>query len=98
MNTVEVKFDAPKETHELGVAVAKLMANYKTAVADGFQVGQDVPAILMGSFNEIMAGIDGIDKSPEEFKNDPVKAAMGMLVPLADGISELIKKDEQPAQ
>lgn len=98
MNTVKVEFEAPKETHELGLAIAKLMKNYKAAVADGFQVGQDIPAILMGSFNEVMAGIDGVDKVGAEFKADPVNAAMGALVPLADGISELVKKDEQPAE
>lgn len=98
MNTVKVEFDAPKETHEVGKAIAGLMKNYKVAVADGFQVGQDAPAILMGSFNELMAAIDGVDQIGAEFKADPVNAAMGALVPLAEGISELVKKDEQPAE
>ena len=96
METVEVKFDAPKETHEMGKAINGLMKNYKQAVADGFQVGQDIPAILMGSFNDLMAAIDGIDKIDDEFKKEPIKAAMGALVPLADAIGELVKKDDKP--
>lgn len=94
MDYVDIQFKGAKETHEIGVAVKGVIAAYKQAVADGWQAGTDIPAILMASYGKLTDAIDGANKIGDEFKGEPVKAAMGMLVPLAQGVELLIEKDE----
>lgn len=98
MQLVKIETEVTKEVHELGVAVKKVIEAYKLATADGFQVGQDVPAILMASYGDLTKAIEGVDQADDEFKAEPVKAAMGALIPLSEGVELLMEKKEDAAE
>ena len=70
MEKIEVKLQVTKEAHELAMAVVEVIKGVKLALADGFQPGQDIPAIILGSLNHLMKGIEGADKLPKEALED----------------------------
>ena len=67
---MQITVDVPKETQELVDALVNIVENAKVALADGWQPGQDIPVILMGSIGAIREGIEGMDKMPAEAKAD----------------------------
>jgi len=93
LRTIET--NVTPEVNDIGVAVKKIMINYKEATKDGFQAGQDIPAILMGSYQDLLKAIEDADKVGEEFNIEPFKASIGVLVPVSEGLEVLLKKDEQ---
>ena len=102
MNKVNLSTEVPKEIHELMVAVAKLMSEARKATADGFQLGQDLPLIVTASMGDVMAGVAGVEKLGDEWKEDPAAFIKAVLINAADIVAPFLeKKDdagEQPAQ
>jgi hypothetical protein len=94
MEILKIETEVTKEVYEIGLAIKKVIATYIEANKDGFQAGTDIPAILMGSYQDLLKAIEDADKSGAEFKGEPVKAAMGALIPLAEGVELLQKKSE----
>lgn len=91
MELVKIETEGTKEVHEIGLAVKGVIEAYKQATADGWQLGQDIPAILMASYQKLTTAIDGADKADDEFSAEPAKASIGALIPLIEGV-ELLRK------
>jgi hypothetical protein len=98
METKKIEVVVTKEVHEIGVAVKGVISAYKEATKDGFQAGQDIPAVLMASYSKLTEAIEGADKVGGELKEEPVKAAMGALIPLSEGVELLMEKKEDAAE
>lgn len=98
MNTLKLEVEVSKEVNEIGEAIKTIVESYKLAVADGFQAGTDIPAVLMASYQKLIAAIEGMDQADDEFKADPIKAAMGALIPLSEAVAILSKKEEVVAE
>lgn len=94
MEIIKVETEVTKEVYELGCALKAIMVNTKLAVADGFQAGQDIPAILMGSMQDLLAAVAGIEKVDDEFIGEPAKASKAIVVPVLEGVDVLVKKKE----
>lgn len=73
--------DIPNETGELVKGLSKFVASIKTAMADGWQPGTDLPAIMMAAMSDLPAAIDGWDQLDDEAKANPeaMIAAAGIL-------------------
>ena len=95
---VDVSTKGTKELNELGNALKKVIVATKEATADGFQAGTDIPAVLMASYQDLTKAIEGIDKAGSEIKAEAVKAIVGVLVPVAEGVELLLDKDEESAE
>ncbi len=95
MKLIKIETEVTKEVYEIGLAVKGVVVAYKLATKDGFQAGQDIPAILMASYQELTKAIEGADLVDDEFKGEPVKAAMGALLPISEAVSLLSSKDEE---
>jgi len=67
---VDKSVQVSKEADELMVAIAAITKATKVALKDGFQAGQDIPAIVAVAFTQLLTAIDGIDKLPEEAKSE----------------------------
>ena len=74
MATILVEVEVSKEAYELGVGAARIIAAVKSAVSDGWDVGQDLPPIIAALFAE-MAAVEGVDKIGDEMKEDPAAFA-----------------------
>lgn len=81
---VEVKVLVPKETYELEQGIVKFVAACKAALDDGFQPGQDLPALLTAAIASLLPAIDGVQKLPAEAVGD----VAGMV-----GVGGLLAKD-----
>ena len=59
----------PKELNDVRVAIVKIVESSKKACEDGFQAGQDIPAVVMASYQSLVLAIDGISKVKYEAKH-----------------------------
>lgn len=64
----ELTVEVSKETHELAIALVGIAAATKKALADGFQPGQDIPAIVTEAWAKLPEAIQGMDQVDDEFK------------------------------
>ena len=92
MDSVKMEMEVPKECYELGLMVKKLLIEVKKAKVDGFQAGQDIPQVVLASLQDIMKGLDGVNKVGDEFKEMPASSVMAIVAPVMDGVVEMLKK------
>lgn len=76
MDTVKVEIELPKEMAAIKEAIGKMVGAVKTSLADGWQPGTDLPAILIAGMAELPAAIAGLSSLPAEFKADKGKAVV----------------------
>lgn len=81
MALVKKEIEIPKEAAELAEAIAQAVKAVKDALADGWQVGTDLPALAVQLMAILPPAIAGIDQLPAEFKAD--KGKMVLAVALA---------------
>jgi len=89
---LKVEVEVCKEVYELGKAVESTMKAYKLAVADGFQAGQDIPAVLLSCLQDYFKALDGVQKLGEEFRESLGASLNGLTIPLFNGLDLLLKK------
>lgn len=92
MEMQKVEIEVTKEAHELGMAVANLVKAVKASLDDGFQVGTDIPAIVMVAFQELPKAIEGLDKLDDEAKAALKPFIMALVLPITDAVESLLKK------
>lgn len=68
---MEVQVQVAKEMHEVMDGLSEVVAAVKQALADGFQPGQDLPAIVLAAVNKLPPALEGMDKVKDELKNSP---------------------------
>lgn len=85
------ELEVPKETYEIGEALSSMVSATAKALEDGWQPGQDIPAILVSPVSKLGAALDGIQKVPGEFIEAPVRSVMGIIAPIAKSSEELLK-------
>jgi hypothetical protein len=95
MAKVSVSVEVSKEAHELAVGVKEVALAVKQALADGFQVGQDIPAVIGVAIGSLAVAVAGVEKLGEEIKEDPAAFSKALALPMADLVSELAKKAPQ---
>lgn len=70
MAKVDVNVTCSKEVYEFGVGVAKFAGALKAAVADGFKMGDDLPAILSSAMADLIPALAGIEQAKAELNED----------------------------
>ena len=82
-----------KEASEIGEAIRGIAGAIVEAKKDGWQLGQDIPAIIVNSLPGLISAIEGFDKLPEEAKQETAAFVKGILDPLVDIPFLFLKKD-----
>ena len=95
MAKVSVSVEVSKEAHELAVGVKEVALAVKQALADGFQVGQDIPAVIGVAIGSLSVAVAGVEKLGAEIAEDPAAFSKALALPMADLVSELAKKAPQ---
>lgn len=91
MDAIKLEIEVPKELHEVNVAVLNVLKAVKTALADGWQIGQDLPIIVTAAIANLPPAIDGFEKIADEVKeNMPGTVNAGAF--LAAEIIKIFKK------
>ena len=86
------EIEVSKEASELMTGLIEVVKAVKEANKDGFQMGQDLPAIVSTLFGQ-MAALQGLDKIGDEIKENPVAFGSAMAIGIA-GIYGVLKKEE----
>ena len=88
-----------KEMLEVGEGLRGVMDAVEKATKDGWQPGTDLPVIIVEALPKLSAAIDNVKQASIEFKHEPAKAVMGALIPIAEGLDNLIvQKEEEEAK
>jgi hypothetical protein len=90
MELKKIEISVPKESYELAKGIQAVVEAVVVAVKDGFQPGQDIPAIVVAAVSALPAAVDGIDKLSDEAK-DPVAFAKAFALVGFD-IAAIFKK------
>lgn len=91
-----VSVEVEKEAYELGVGLVEVVKAVKLALADGFQAGADVPAIVVAAIAKLPPAIEGLDKLGAELAEDPVAFVRSFALAGADVASVFVKKPAVP--
>lgn len=91
MSKILVSTEVCEASNKIGTALKTICVNTKKALADGWQPGQDIPVILVGSMTDLLAAVAVANQLGEDAK-DPLEMAFGILIPLKEGAQELLKK------
>lgn len=67
---MQINVEVSKEAHELGQGLVKFASAVKLALADGWQVGQDIPVLITAAIAGLVPALQGADKIPLEIKED----------------------------
>lgn len=67
---MEKQVQVSKEMTELMSAVVELITVTKSALGNGFQLGEDIGPILAVAIAKLPLAVDGMDKLGDEFKSD----------------------------
>lgn len=69
MDVVKVELEASKETYELCEGIGAVTKAVKEALADGWQPGTDMPAIITAAITNLVPAMQGVEKIPAEVKH-----------------------------
>lgn len=69
-NYMKVNVKVGKETYELEQGLVKFVRSCRLAMADGFQAGQDLPAMLTSALADLLPAIQGVEQLDDEAKGD----------------------------
>lgn len=91
METIKKEVELSKETYEVGEAIAAVVKATGKALEDGWQPGQDIPAIVTSPISKLGSAISGVQKVPAEFAEKPVNSGMAIAYPIAEAVQVLIE-------
>lgn len=67
---LKVNVEVTKEAYELAQGINKFVGAVRASLADGWQTGQDVPAIVTAAIGSLVPSIQGIEKIKDEAKKE----------------------------
>ena len=88
MEVVKVEIEMPKEAYELAVGLGKFGKAVKMALADGWQMGNDIPVVMTSALADLLPALQGADKIADEANLDPVGVGAAVL----EGLKPVFKK------
>lgn len=94
---IPVTSEVPKETHEVWAAVSKLVEQTRIATEDGFQAGEDLAKIVMGSLTDLSKAMDNLKQAAVEHQEDLADSVLGHGVGMGMVGKEIVLVIKKPA-
>lgn len=91
MEKIKLEVEVAKETYELGQGLDGVVESIQKALADGWQIGTDLPQIMLESITKLVPAIEGIDKMGAETQ-DPEAFADAIYMSMKKIPFRFIKK------
>lgn len=88
MAKVKKEVEVSKEVSELGDAVLALVKAVKTSLADGWQPGADIPAILVACVGQLGA-VGAVSQVPASWAEDKAAVLKACSLLASDLVKEL---------
>lgn len=97
MKTVIKQVEVPEAMDKFGTELKNFVVAVETALADGWQMGQDLPVIITSAVQNLVPAISDVKAAGDDLTADPVMSAKSMSLNLADMIAPLVKKPAAPS-
>lgn len=91
METIKVDIECSKELYELGKGLAVFVGAVKLALANGFQIGEDLPAIVTAAIANVIPAVDGVTKIGDEWKENKQATINAAMVTGSEIVGALTK-------
>lgn len=78
MSKVTVQVEISKSADTIGHGLYNLVVAAKNAMADGWQPGRDVPALVMAAAGELMTIVGAIGSIPGDVTEDKIAFLQGL--------------------
>ncbi len=91
MSTISVPVVVSKEMYELGAGLAAFLGDVKAALADGWQLGADLPVFVSAAIGKLVPAIQGVEKIPAEILENKVAFANACAMTGTAVVGALIK-------
>jgi len=88
----------PKEANDLALCIQNVVICIFDQLADGWQPGEDVSAILLNAVAQVPQAIDGLDLLDDEFEKwkSRFAAAFGIMgFEIGDAVEQYMKKRKE---
>lgn len=89
MAKIKIETEVSKEAYELSQGLVRLVGAVRKSLADGWQTGEDLPAIVAAAMSEVGRMVEGITLLDDEFAEDPAAFTKAFGVSIADFIKVL---------
>jgi hypothetical protein len=86
MSTIKVQVEVSKELYEAGQGLADFAAAMRLALADGWQVGSDMPVFMSSAMKSLVPALNGISDIDDEIAEDRAAAARAVALGLCDAL------------
>jgi len=96
MATIPVTVEVSKEIYELGEGLGDFALAVKTALADGFSVGDDMPQLITDAVTHLIPAIEGVTLLDDEYAEDKEAAIKAALVSLIPKVFALLEDTPAP--
>lgn len=93
MEIVKREIECAKETVELGEGLSQFVIAMKTALADGWQFGEDLPVTVSAAMQHLVPAIQGAENIGAESK-DLDKFVNGVYVGISPMAFAFLDQDE----
>lgn len=80
MSKVMVSVEVSKESYELAQGLVKFVGAVRASLADGWQLGADLPELVAAAFSELVPAVNGVQELPLEYKEDPAAFVNAFLL------------------
>lgn len=84
MSKVNVTVEVSKEIYDVGQGVAKFVKAMKGALADGWQVGTDLPVAMSHAISDLAPALGSLGGIPGDIAEDKQAAAHAVSLSLCD--------------
>lgn len=91
---MQVQTEVTKEIYEAAVGLGKFAVAAKKALADGWQLGDDLSPLMASAMGDLLPALQGIEGAEAEMQAEPAAAVNGIIQGLMPLIAEMVKKDE----
>ena len=98
MKVIKIEIEVAEGGHELSESLRQFVKDTRTALADGWQPGQDIPAILTAAFTRLVPAIRAVEKIGPEASENPRALTKGVANPVIDIVFDIAEdaKDVTP--
>lgn len=89
--SVPVQVSVAKETYELCKGLSDFGVALAGAVADGWQVGKDLPVVLSSALSILVPALQGAEKIKDEYAANKSEVLLAAVLPVVTFIEKIAK-------
>ncbi len=95
MSKIKIEQEVSKEAYELASGLSNAVDHVKSALADGWQPGKDLPVVMQAVLMDIVPAVQGVDQMSAEMAEDEEAFVTAFLLPFKSLAFSLLKKKKE---